>query len=85
VCWNSDDEALVFGAKLEGPGNDWTGVDAYANLNPLEAFSQVPGLAILQIFLFMTYLEVRRINIINEEGSDYAPGDLRILKKIFHF
>lgn len=60
------------------PGNDWTGVDAYANLNPLEAFSQVPGLAILQIFLFMTYLEVRRINIIKEEGSDYAPGDLRI-------
>lgn len=60
------------------PGNEWTGTDAYSNLNPLEAFSQVPGLAILQIFLFMTYLEVRRINIIREEGEGYAPGDLRI-------
>lgn len=60
------------------PGNEWTGVDAYSNLNPLEAFSQVPGIAILQIFLFMTYLEIRRINIIKEEGSAYQPGDLRI-------
>jgi len=60
------------------PGNEWTGVDAYSNLNPLEAFSQVPGLAILQIFLFMTYLEIRRINIIKEEGADYQAGDLRI-------
>jgi len=60
------------------PGNEWTGVDAYSNLNPLEAFSQVPGAAILQIFLFMTYLEIRRINIIKEEGEDYQPGDLRI-------
>lgn len=60
------------------PGNDWTGADAYSNLNPLDAFSQVPGLAILQIFLFMTYLEVRRINIIKEEGEAYQPGDLRI-------
>lgn len=60
------------------PGNEWTGVDAYSNLNPLEAFSQVPGLAILQIFLFMSYLETKRINIIKEEGADYQPGDLRI-------
>ncbi len=60
------------------PGNEWTGVDAYSNTNPLEAFSQVPGLAILQIFLFMTWLEIRRINIIKEEGADYTPGDLRI-------
>lgn len=60
------------------PGNEWTGLDAYSNKNPLEAFSQVPGLAILQIFLFMTFLEIRRINIIREEGSAYQPGDLRI-------
>lgn len=60
------------------PGNEWTGVDAYSNTNPLEAFSQVPGLALLQIFLFMTFLEFRRINIIREEGSNYQPGDLRI-------
>ena len=60
------------------PGNEYTGFDAYSNTNPLEAFSQVPGAAILQIFLFMTYLEIRRINIIREEGAAYMPGDLRI-------
>jgi len=60
------------------PGNDWTGVDAYSNTNPLEAFSQVPGLAILQIFLFMSWLEFKRIRIIQEEGPNYQPGDLRI-------
>lgn len=60
------------------PGNEWTGVDAYSNTNPLEAFSQVPGLALLQIFLFMSFLEFRRIGIIREEGANYQPGDLRI-------
>jgi len=60
------------------PGNDWTGVDAYSNTNPLEAFSQVPGLALLQIFGLMTFFEFRRIGIIQEEGSSYQPGDLRI-------
>jgi len=60
------------------PGNEWTGVDAYSYTNPLEAFGKVPPLALLQIFLFMTFLEVRRINIIKEEGENYVPGDLRI-------
>jgi len=60
------------------PGNEWTGLDAYSNTNPVAAFSQVPGLAILQIFLFMTFLEIRRIGIIREEGSSYQAGDLRI-------
>lgn len=60
------------------PGNEWTGVDAYSYTNPLEAFSQVPKLALLQIFLFMSFLEFRRINIIREEGENYMPGDLRI-------
>lgn len=60
------------------PGNEWTGVDAYSNTNPLEAFGQVPGEALLQIFLFMTYLEIQRIKIINEEGANYQPGDLKI-------
>jgi len=60
------------------PGNDWTGMDAYSYTDPLEAFGKVPGLALLQIFLFMTFLEVRRINIIKEEGENYSPGDLRI-------
>lgn len=60
------------------PGNEWTGVDAYSNTNPLEAFSQVPGLALLQIFLFMSFLEFKRIGYIREEGANYQPGDLRI-------
>jgi len=60
------------------PGNEWTGVDAYSYTNPLEAFDKVPGLAIVQIFLFMAYLEGRRIRIIKEEGANYIPGDLRL-------
>ncbi|GMH80707.1 hypothetical protein TL16_g08663 [Triparma laevis f. inornata] len=56
------------------PGNDWTGADAYSNTNPLEAFSQVPGLALTQIFLFMSFLEIRRLNIIKEEGRNFQPG-----------
>ncbi|GMH73746.1 hypothetical protein TrLO_g14531 [Triparma laevis f. longispina] len=68
------------GPELFGtlPGNDWTGADAYSNTNPLEAFSQVPGLALTQIFLFMSFLEIRRLNIIKEEGRNFQPGDLRI-------
>eukprot|EP00429_Kryptoperidinium_foliaceum_P002601 CAMPEP_0176021344 /NCGR_PEP_ID=MMETSP0120_2-20121206/10362_1 /TAXON_ID=160619 /ORGANISM="Kryptoperidinium foliaceum, Strain CCMP 1326" /LENGTH=275 /DNA_ID=CAMNT_0017354457 /DNA_START=50 /DNA_END=877 /DNA_ORIENTATION=- len=60
------------------PGNEWTGADAYSYTNPLEAFGKVPGLALLQIFLFMSFLEFRRIRIIQEEGSNYMAGDLRI-------
>lgn len=60
------------------PGNEWTGLDAYSYTNPLEAFTHVPKLALLQIFLFMSFLEFRRINIIKEEGENYQPGDLRI-------
>lgn len=60
------------------PGNEWTGLDAYSFTNPIDAFGNVPKLALLQIFLFMTFLEVRRINIIFEEGPNYQAGDLRI-------
>jgi hypothetical protein len=60
------------------PGNDWTGVDAYSYTNPLEAFAKAPGLALLQIFLFMSFLEFRRLGIVQEEGSSYQAGDLRI-------
>jgi len=60
------------------PGNEETGLDAYSYTNPLEAFGKVPGEALLQIFLFMTFLEIRRIGIIREEGANYQPGDLRI-------
>lgn len=60
------------------PGNDWTGPDAYSYTNPLEAFNKVPGLALLQIVLFMAFLEFRRIRIIREEGPNYMAGDLRL-------
>ena len=60
------------------PGNMSTGIDAYSYTNPLEAFSNVPQLALLQIFAFMSFLEIRRINIIQEEGENYMPGDLRV-------
>jgi hypothetical protein len=60
------------------PGNEWTGTDAYSFTDPLEAFGKVPGLALLQIFLFMTFLEFRRLRIIQEQGSSYVAGDLQI-------
>lgn len=60
------------------PGNEWTGVDAYSYTNPIDAFSHAPKLALLQIFLFMTFLEIKRIKIIFEEGENYQAGDLRI-------
>ncbi|GMH53955.1 hypothetical protein TrRE_jg7187 [Triparma retinervis] len=68
------------GPELFGtlPGNDWTGLDAYSNTNPLAAFNQVPGLALLQIFAFMSFLEIKRLNYIKDEGTNYMPGDLRI-------
>lgn len=59
------------------PGNAEVGFDAYSNVNPLEALGQVPSAALLQIFVFMSYLEVRRINIIQEEGDNYVLGDSR--------
>jgi len=33
---------------------------------------------LLQIFLFATYLEIKRIGIIRSEGKNYQPGDLKI-------
>jgi hypothetical protein len=38
----------------------------------------VPGLALLQIFAFMSFLEIKRLNYIKDEGTNYMPGDLRI-------
>lgn len=65
----------VFGTL---PGSEWTGVDAYSNTNPIEAISQVPTIAIIQIIAFMSFLEVRRIGIILEEGPNYVAGDNKI-------
>ena len=63
------------------PGSDaeWAGgVDAYSYTNPVEAIKEVPVIAIVQIIAFMSYLEVRRIKIILEEGPNYQPGFNRI-------
>lgn len=60
------------------PGNEWTGLDAYSYTNPLEAFNKVPALALGQIFLFMSFLEFRRLRIIQEEGKNYQAGNNRI-------
>lgn len=56
-------------------GNEWTGVDAYSATNPLEAWGTAPSFAFVQIFAFMSYLEVRRIGIILEDGANYQAGD----------
>jgi hypothetical protein len=43
--------------------------------NPLEAAGGAPGLALVQIFAFMGFLEFKRINYITEKGADYMAGD----------
>jgi len=59
------------------PGNDFYGQDCFNYPNPLDAFGGVPRESIGQILLFMSALEMRRVNIIREEGSNYVPGDQR--------
>ena len=51
------------------PGNKWTGISAYSNINPLQALHDVPRFALLQIFLFMSVLEFKRLSFIKEEGG----------------
>lgn len=60
------------------PGNEWTGVDAYSNTNPIEALSQVPNLALFQIVAAASWVELRRVQFIKEEGSSRLPGDIRL-------
>jgi hypothetical protein len=43
--------------------------------NPLEAIGGVPAVSLLQIFLFMSYMEFRRISIIVADGPKYMAGD----------
>jgi hypothetical protein len=59
------------------PGNSFYGQDCFNYPNPLEAFGNVHRESIVQIHLFMSALEMRRVNIIREEGSNYVPGDQR--------
>lgn len=50
------------------------GVDAFANLNPLEAVSQVPAAGLWQIAGAVTAIELFRINRVIR--GDKEPGDL---------
>jgi hypothetical protein len=60
------------------PGNEWTGVDAYSYTNPLEALDHVPGFAIFQILVFMSWVELNRVQLIKEQGSSREPGDIKL-------
>lgn len=60
------------------PGNEWTGVDAYSNPNPLEAFTQVPFDALAQIVLAMSLIEFYRVSLIEKQGASRQPGDLNL-------
>lgn len=57
------------------PGNEAVGLDAYSYTNPLEAWEKAPQGALLQILLFMSVLEFRRINNIMEDGENYIAGN----------
>jgi hypothetical protein len=50
-------------------------IPALTATNPLEAISATPNGGLYQIFAFMGVLELRRIRIINREGSNYQAGD----------
>jgi len=58
------------------PGNEWTGVDAYSYVNPLEALDHVPGFAISQIVGAMAWVELKRVSLIKQQGASRMPGDL---------
>jgi len=58
------------------PGNEWTGVDAYSYANPLEELDHVPYLAVAQIVAAMSWVELKRVSLIKEQGSSRIPGDL---------
>jgi light-harvesting complex I chlorophyll a/b binding protein 1 len=91
LAWNREAELIhgriaqvaILGFIFPGavgtlPGNEWTGVDAYSYINPLEAWDKAPVLGQFQILLFMSFLEFRRFMIIKEEGAKYTPGDQKI-------
>lgn len=58
------------------PGNEWTGLDAYSYTNPTEALDHVPSIAIFQIVAAMSWVELRRVKLIKDQGSSRMPGDL---------
>jgi len=58
------------------PGNEWTGVDAYSEVNPFAALGTAPSLAIYQIVTGMILIEFKRVSLIKEQGSERIPGDI---------
>jgi len=60
------------------PGNEWTGVDAYNYPNPVEALENVPGAALVQIVAAMSWIELKRVSLIKEQGASRVPGDIGI-------
>merc|ERR1719183_2572644 len=61
------------------PGNEnFGGADAYSYINPLEAITKVPALAIYQIVGGMAWVEYQRVIRIKEQGSDRVLGDIGI-------
>lgn len=56
------------------PGNADTGVDAFANLNPLEAVNSVPSAGLWQIAATVAAIELFRINRVIRGSAE--PGDL---------
>ena len=64
----------VFPELYHFPGNEKTGFDAYAELNPYKAIDAIPASAWLQILAFMSGLEILRLNRL--KNPDYIPGDL---------
>jgi hypothetical protein len=50
------------------------GFEEFSYKNPLEAFSNGPGASLVQIFLFMSFMEFRRIQFIRAKGKDYQAG-----------
>jgi hypothetical protein len=59
------------------PGNEWSGVDAFSETNPLLAWGAVPTITTIQILAFMIGLESLRIKYIKQEGDSHMPGDLK--------
>jgi hypothetical protein len=60
------------------PGNDWSGIDAYSFTNPVEAIDHVPGFAVAQIVAGMSWVELKRVELIGQQGSKRIPGDLNL-------
>jgi len=59
------------------PGNEnFGGADAYSYVNPLEAITKVPDLAIYQIVAGMAWVEYQRVIRIKEQGSNRVLGDI---------